>query len=93
MSGAYCFDGFLGLEQHMQRLLELAPNQIVRASDWPHTGGKWNNLDGDHRREQEFLTPDIPSFLQNCLRLYGDNKTLMQNIWVDYPKRLWDYPF
>jgi predicted TIM-barrel fold metal-dependent hydrolase len=91
MSGAYRFEGVLGLEDHMRHLLRLAPNQIVWASDWPHTGGKWNNPGGDHHREQEFLKPDIPGFLKQCLSLCDEDEALIRKIWVDNPRRLWDY--
>lgn len=90
MSGAYRFEDVPGLEEHMKKLLEIAPDQIVWASDWPHTAGVKLNPEGNPKKEQEFLTPDMPGFLTLCAELcrtYG----AIHKVWVDNPRKLWDY--
>lgn len=92
LSGFYRLEGVPGLEQHIKRLLEIAPNQIVWASDWPHTAGPEHNPGGDPKAVQDFLTPDIPKFIADCVSWCNGNEALIRKIWVDNPRKLWDYP-
>jgi predicted TIM-barrel fold metal-dependent hydrolase len=89
MSAGYRFDAAPDLDGHIQNLLRIVPNQVVWASDWPHTGGMKHNPGGDPHREQEFLTPDIPGFLERCTKLCNGDKSLIRKVWVDNPQRLW----
>ncbi|KAJ7190856.1 hypothetical protein GGX14DRAFT_482322 [Mycena pura] len=93
LSGLYRLDGVPGLEEHIKKLLNMVPDQIVWASDWPHTAGSGHNPGGDPKATQEFLTPDIPKFIAECERWCEGDGGLMRKIWVDNPRRLWDYPF
>ncbi|KAJ6559618.1 hypothetical protein B0H19DRAFT_1220039 [Mycena capillaripes] len=85
--------GVPGLEEHIKKLLKMVPDQIVWGSDWPHTAGPEHNPGGDPEATQEFLTPDIPKFIAQCVKWCDGDGGLMWKIWVDNPKRLWDYPF
>ena len=91
ISGAYRFEEVPGLDEHIQTLHRLAPDQVVWASDWPHTGGMKHNPNSDPRQEQDFLTPDIPGFLRQCLSYCEQDPELVQKMWVENPRRLWDY--
>ncbi|KAJ7318400.1 hypothetical protein DFH08DRAFT_892482 [Mycena albidolilacea] len=93
LSGLYRLEGVPGLEEHIKKLLRMVPDQIVWASDWPHSAGSEHNPGGDPKATQEFLTPDIPKFIAECVRWCEGDEGLMQKIWVENPRRLWDYPF
>lgn len=90
LSGTYRFE-VPDLDAHIAKLMDIAPNQIVWASDWPHTGGVENNPGGDPKALQDFLTPDIPGFLNHCLDMCRGDQELIKKIWVDNPRKLWDY--
>jgi len=91
LSGAYRFQDVPGLDEHMRTLVDIAPNQVVWASDWPHTGGVQGNPGGDPRKEQEFMEVDDRGFLRLCLDMCGQDEALVRKIWAENPRRLWDY--
>lgn len=93
LSGTYRLEGVLGVDEHMGKLLKEFPDQIVWASDWPHTAGPEYNPGGDSKAVQEFLKPDIIGFLKKCWELCKGDENLVKKIWVDNPKRLWDYSY
>jgi predicted TIM-barrel fold metal-dependent hydrolase len=93
LSGTYRLEGVPGLNDHIQKLLKLFPDQIVWASDWPHTAGPEMNPGGDPKALQDNLMPDIPTFVTNCRQWCNQDESLVKKIWVDNPRRLWDYPF
>jgi len=91
LSGFYRLSEVPELDKHILHLLKIAPDQIVWASDWPHTAGPEANPNGDPQAIQDFLTPDIPGFIQHCIELCGHDEELIRKIWVDNPRKLWDY--
>jgi predicted TIM-barrel fold metal-dependent hydrolase len=91
LSGTYRLTGVPELDSYAKELLRIAPTQIVWASDWPHTGGTTRNPDGDPKKPQDFLQVDIPAFAQQCMDWCDGNEHLLRQIWVDNPRRLWDY--
>jgi len=91
LSGFYRLSKVPELDQHMRKLVEIAPTQVVWASDWPHTGGATRNPGGDRTVEQDFMTPDIPKFIRDCIGWCRGDEALMRKIWVENPRKLWDY--
>ncbi|TDZ35659.1 2-pyrone-4,6-dicarbaxylate hydrolase [Colletotrichum spinosum] len=91
MSGTYRFESTPGLDEYVREILETAPDKVVWASDWPHVGGPPKNPHGDRLKHQEFLTVDIPEFIDRCLEWCGGDGDLIKKIWVDNPRRLWQY--
>ena len=91
LSGTYRLEGVPGLDEHIKYLLYHFPDQVVWASDWPHTAGPEKNPGGDPKALQDNLTPDIPKFLQDCSNWCNQDETLIRKVWVDNPRRLWDY--
>lgn len=91
LSGFYRFDRTdqAGLKAHMQKLLAIAPDQIVWASDWPHTV----NPGGDPKVEYDFMKVDVGGFLDQCVEWCNGDEELIKKVWVDNPRKLWDYPF
>ncbi|KAF4809337.1 2-pyrone-4,6-dicarbaxylate hydrolase [Colletotrichum siamense] len=91
MSGTYRFPTTPGLDEYVQEVLKTAPDKIVWASDWPHVGGPHRNPGGDRLQQQEFMTPDIPGFIDQCVEWCGGDQQLINKIWIDNPRRLWKY--
>lgn len=92
LSGLYRLEGVPSLDRHIRTLLAMVPDQIVWASDWPHTAGPEHNPGGDPKAVQDFLTPDIPKFIKDCVEWCNGDEALIHKVWVDNPRRLWDYP-
>jgi predicted TIM-barrel fold metal-dependent hydrolase len=91
LSGTFRLTESHNLETHIKKLLEIAPDQVVWGSDWPHTAGPEHNPHGDPMAVQDFLTPNMPQFIQDCVGWCSGDPALMKKIWVDNPRRLWDY--
>ena len=91
LSGLYRFHDTPGIEQYIQEVLRIAPTQVVWASDWPHSGGVSRNPGGDRKKVQEYRRISVPDFVANCKRWCGYDEDLMHKIWVENPRRLWQY--
>lgn len=91
LSGIYRFAGLPELDTYVREILRVAPTQVVWASDWPHTGGVAANPQGDRRALQEYRRVDVPSFIAQCRGWCGGDEALVQKIFVDNPRRLWQY--
>ncbi|KAL0943279.1 tim barrel metal-dependent hydrolase [Colletotrichum truncatum] len=91
LSGTYRFPTTPGLDEYVRELLQTAPEKIVWASDWPHVGGPPKNPGGDRFQQQDFLTVDIPSFIDRCIEWCGGDKELIEKLWVHNPRHLWRY--
>ena len=89
LSGIDRFPTTPGVDSFAQRILEVAPTQVVWASDWPHTGGKNANPDGDPTKHQKYRQVDDLAFLRKCMSWCDE--TLMHKVWVANPRRLWQY--
>lgn len=91
LSGIYRFVDTPGIGQYVRDILETAPTQVVWASDWPHSGGVSRNPGGNRNKVQEYRTVSVPEFIQNCKEWCDFDEDLMHKIWVENPRRLWQY--
>lgn len=91
LSGIYRFESTPGIEEYVKNILEIAPTQMVWASDWPHSGGISKNPDGDRNKVQEYRKVSIPGFIDTCKRWCNYDSDLIYRIWVENPRRLWQY--
>ncbi|KAI1625874.1 hypothetical protein EDD37DRAFT_320329 [Exophiala viscosa] len=91
LSGLYRLPEVPDLDTHVRHLLEIAPDQIVWASDWPHTAGPEFNPGGNPQAVQDFMVVDILGFIKQCVERCQGDPELIHKIWVDNPRRLWDY--
>jgi len=91
LSGLYRFPKTPGIEDYIQEILRVAPTQVVWASDWPHSGSVEANPGGDRKKVQDYRKADIPGFIANCKRWCGYDEDLIRKIFVDNPRKLWQY--
>lgn len=91
LSGIYRFSELPELGSYVREILRVAPTQVVWASDWPHTGGVAANPEGDRQALQEYRRVDVPAFIARCKEWCGEDEALIQKIFVDNPRRLWQY--
>ncbi|KAL2858529.1 hypothetical protein BJY01DRAFT_201323 [Aspergillus pseudoustus] len=98
LSGTYRFDDLPDLDSYVQEILATAGDRVVWASDWPHSGGVSRNPGGDRKKVQEYRKVDDHAWIARCknwCRLAGgrdvDGDGLVRKIWVDNPRRLWQY--
>jgi len=91
LSGLYRFYETPGLEGYIREVLRAAPTQVVWASDWPHSGGVSKNPGGDRNKVQSYRKVSVPDFISNCKRWCDYDEELMYKVWVENPRRLWQY--
>ena len=91
LSGMYRFSEVPELYDYIGEILRIAPTQVVWASDWPHTGGVAANPQGDRQVLQEYRKFDVPAFITQCKEWCKEDEVLIQKIFVDNPRRLWQY--
>ncbi|KAL9070672.1 MAG: hypothetical protein Q9161_004726 [Pseudevernia consocians] len=91
LSGIYRFAGLPELDTYVREILRIAPTQVVWASDWPHTGGVAANPRGDRQALQEYRKFDVPGFIAQCKEWCDEDEALIQKLFVDNPRRLWQY--
>ena len=91
LSGIYRFSELPELDSYILEILRIAPTQVVWASDWPHTGGVAANPQGDRQAVQEYREYDVPAFIAQCKEWCTKDEALIQKIFVDNPRRLWQY--
>jgi predicted TIM-barrel fold metal-dependent hydrolase len=91
LSGTYRFSKTPGLEEYAREVLRIAPSQVVWASDWPHSSGVAHNPGGDRNKVQDYRIVDDPGFVATCKKWCGGNEELIRKIWVENPRRLWQY--
>ena len=96
LSGVYRFKDLPDLDLYVEEILRTAPHQVVWASDWPHTGGVAANPGGDKNKLQEYRHIDDAAWVEQCWDWCrnvegGDGEQLARKIWVDNPRRLWQY--
>ncbi|CAL5875056.1 uncharacterized protein PFLUO_LOCUS9360 [Penicillium psychrofluorescens] len=93
LSGIYRFEDLPGLDSYVREILAAAPDRVVWASDWPHSGGVSANPGGDKTKIQEYRKVDDQAWVARCKtwcrQVGGDD--LVRKIWVDNPRRLWQY--
>lgn len=91
LSGIYRFSELPELDNYVREILRIAPTQVVWASDWPHTAGVAANPQGDRQALQEYRKIDVAAFIAQCKEWCKDDEVLIQKIFVDNPRRLWQY--
>lgn len=91
LSGLYRLVDTPCVDEYTKDILRVAPTQVVWASDWPHSGGVSRNPDGDRKKVQAYRTVDIPDFIETCKRWCNYDEDLIHKVWVDNPRRLWQY--
>lgn len=91
LSGIYRFSELPELDNYVQEILRIAPTQVVWASDWPHTAGVAANPQGDRQALQEYRKIDVAAFIAQCKEWCKEDEILIQKIFVDNPRRLWQY--
>ena len=91
LSGIYRFPELPELDDYIREILRIAPTQVVWASDWPHTAGATANPQGNRHIPQDYRTIDVPAFISQCKEWCGEDEELVRNIFVDNPRRLWQY--
>ncbi|KAH8169325.1 amidohydrolase domain-containing protein [Sarocladium implicatum] len=94
LSGVYRFPDLPDLDEYVLDLLRVAPDRVVWASDWPHSGGAQANPDGDRDKIQEYRKIDDRAWVERCWGWCrdiegGDGRELAEKIWVTNPRRLW----
>ena len=91
LSGTYRFSELPEMDSYAREILRIAPTQVVWASDWPHTGGVVANPRGDRLALQEYRKINVPAFIAQCREWCNNDEALIQKIFVDNPRRLWQY--
>jgi predicted TIM-barrel fold metal-dependent hydrolase len=91
LSGTYRFPNLPDLETYAREVLRTAPTQVIWASDWPHTGSVENNPGGNRKIHQDYRRVDDVGFVKQCVEWCDGNQGLMHQVWVDNPRRLWQY--
>ncbi|KAK6352885.1 hypothetical protein TWF696_004886 [Orbilia brochopaga] len=92
LSGMDRFPNLPALDEYATEVVATAPDRIVWASDWPHTGGVRMNPLGDRLRLQGFRGVDDHGALQRAVGVYckGD-EDIVRLVWRDNARVLWDY--
>ena len=96
LSGTYRFSSLPDLDEYVIDILKAAPDRIVWASDWPHSGGVEANPDGDRKNVQPYRKVDDAAWIAKCLEWCkmvegGTGEGLARKIWVENPRALWQY--
>lgn len=96
LSGVYRFATLPDLDEYVADILRAAPDRVVWASDWPHSGGVEANPGGDRNAVQEFREVDDAAWIARS-RMWcsdvedGNGEGLAHKIWVSNPRTLWQY--
>ena len=96
LSGVYRFPDLPDLEDYVAEILKTAPDRVVWASDWPHSGGVEANPGGDRDRVQRYRKVDDAAWVSRCRQWCrtvegGGGERLARKIWVENPRMLWQY--
>ncbi|KAF9776504.1 hypothetical protein IL306_005287 [Fusarium sp. DS 682] len=94
LSGIYRFRDLPDLDGYVTTILRVAPDHVVWASDWPHSGGSEANPDGDRDKVQDYREIDDHAWVKQCWRWCrdvegGQGLLLADKIWRSNPQRLW----
>ena len=87
ISGTYRFTELPDLDVFARDLIRIGQNNVIWASDWPHTGGPAVTKDG--RLISSYRKVDDEEFVQRCLQWCDYDDLLVQKLFVDNPRRLW----
>lgn len=87
ISGVYRFAELPDLDSYARELIQAGPENVVWASDWPHTGGPLKMVDG--QLISSYRQVQIEDFIQKCFEWCDNDKRLIEKLFVDNPRRLW----
>ncbi|EWC47167.1 hypothetical protein DRE_03536 [Drechslerella stenobrocha 248] len=92
LSGSDRFAALPLLDEYATEVVAVAPQRVVWATDWPHTGGVKMNPGGNRRKQQGFRAVDDHGKLRRAMEVYcrGDESVIKQ-VWRDNARELWDY--
>ncbi len=96
LSGTYRFAELPNLDGYVKDILRTAPDRVVWASDWPHSGGPSANPGGNRKAVQEYREVDDRAWIARCKKWCrevegGKGSVLIRKLWVDNPRVLWQY--
>lgn len=93
LSGTYRFSDLPELDSYVRHILATAPDRVVWASDWPHSGGVSANPREDRTQIQEYRKVDDQAWVARCKAWCQQvgGEELVKKIWVTNPRRLWQY--
>lgn len=81
---------YADLREPVQRYLAIAPNRLLWASDWPHTGGDGRRGEGSVNTIEPFRQEDPAALLNSLIRWVG-NDTLLESILAVNPAALYGF--
>lgn len=87
ISGFYRFAELPDLDSYAAELIQAGPDNVVWASDWPHTGGPVEMVDG--RLISSYRQVQIKDFIRKCFEWCDHDELLIKKLFVDNPRRLW----
>lgn len=96
LSGVYRFNSLPDLDEYVVKILQEAPDNVVWASDWPHSGGVGANPAGDRNKIQDYRRIDDAAWIARCknwcrIASQDSEEDLVRKIWVENPRKLWQY--
>lgn len=87
ISGTYRFAEIPGLDEFARELIETGPENVVWASDWPHTGGLVEVIEG--RSLSSYRQIDTGAFIEKCFEWCNHDEQAIRNLFVENPRTLW----
>lgn len=91
LSGTYRFAELPDMDEYCQKVVHTAPDRIIWASDWPHSGSVAHNPGGDRKVHQDYRKIDDVGFLKKCIDWCDGDEEIVRQIWVENPRKLWRY--
>lgn len=89
LSGTYRFHDLPDLDEYAKALILTAPERVVWASDWPHTGGDRRTATGTRHAVSDYRQIDDAAFVKKCFEWCNSDQDLIQKLFVENPRRLW----
>lgn len=87
ISGTYRFAELPDLDTFARQLIEIGPENVVWASDWPHTGGPVAVIDG--KTLSSYRQIDTGAFIGEGFEWCKHDDQMIQNLFVNNPRALW----
>ncbi|KAF2103186.1 amidohydrolase 2 [Rhizodiscina lignyota] len=91
LSGTYRFPKLPDMDSYCRGIIQTAPDRIVWASDWPHSGSVEANPGGNRHIHQDYRKIDDIGFVKQCIDWCDGDESLIRKIWVENPRKLWRY--
>lgn len=87
ISAPYRFATLPDLDDFGRKLISAGPNNVVWASDWPHTGGALVIRGG--RKMRDYRQIDNVGFVRRVFEWCDFDQSKIQQLFVDNPNNLW----